>query len=122
MKRRIFLLSGLLAMMSRHALAKLQPTPSQAEGPFYPVDPIPLRNDLIHHAGSTAAGEQLELSGQIKNSNGQPLNKALIEIWQCDATGRYRHPRASGNDLVDKHFAGFGAMQTTAAGEYRFGG
>ncbi len=120
MKRRVFLFTTLLFALGERVLAKLKPTPSQGEGPFYPVEPIPLNNDLIHHAGGTAEGEQLELSGVIKDAEGKPLANTLIEIWQCDAAGRYRHPRAPNTASFDKHFAGFGAMKTSAAGEYNF--
>ena len=122
MQRRTFILTSLalVTAFSQRVIAKLKATPSQFEGPFYPVVPIPLDNDLINHAGGTAKGEQLELSGVIKNAEGQPLADTLIEIWQCDATGRYRHPRAAETELVDKHFAGFGAVKTAANGEYHF--
>ncbi|MDH3713687.1 MAG: protocatechuate 3,4-dioxygenase [Gammaproteobacteria bacterium] len=119
MQRRIFLLSALFAGITQRLQAALQPTPSQGEGPFYPVQPIPLDNDLVHHAGGTAAGEHLELSGIVRDTAGKPLADALIEIWQCDAAGYYRHPRAS-SDRVDRHFAGFGAMRTSATGAYHF--
>ena len=120
MKRRVFLLTALFVAISERVLAKLKPTPSQVEGPFYPVEPIPLNNDLVHHAGGTAEGEQLDLSGVIRDAEGKPLANTLIEIWQCDAAGRYRHPRARNTESFDKHFAGFGAVKTSATGEYRF--
>ena len=122
MKRRTFMLTSLtfVTTFSQRVMAKLKATPSQFEGPFYPVVPIPLNNDLVNHANGIAEGEQLILSGAIKNAAGQPLADTLIEIWQCDAAGRYRHPRAGETELVDKHFAGFGAMQTAADGRYQF--
>jgi len=119
MQRRLFLLSAFFAGFTQRVLAALRPTPSQGEGPFYPVEPIELNNDLVHHAGGTAAGERLELSGVVRDSGGKPLADVLVEIWQCDAAGYYRHPRAR-SDSVDQHFAGFGAVKTSAAGEYRF--
>lgn len=118
MKRRLFLIAPLLAAAGR-ALAALRPTPAQAEGPFYPVEPIPLREDLTDHAGGAAAGEYLNLLGRVRNLDGRPLKDVRIEIWQCDAAGRYRHPR-DGGDAVDPHFAGFGATLSSAAGDYRF--
>ena len=111
MRRRAFVLLPVLAALAQRAWAKLQPTPSQAEGPFYPVQPIPLNNDLVHHDGGIARGEHLELRGVLRRSDGSPIADALIEIWQCDAAGRYRHP-GDQQARVDKHFAGFGATRT----------
>ena len=119
MQRRIFLLSAMLATVAPQSRAALQPTPSQGEGPFYPVQPIPLNNDLVHHAGGKAGGEWLELIGAVRDTSGAPLGDTLIEIWQCDAAGYYRHPRAD-LERVDRHFAGFGATRTSTAGEYHF--
>lgn len=119
MKRRTFLLSAALATVTQQSRAALQPTPSQGEGPFYPVAPIPLNNDLVHHAGGKARGAWLELSGVVRDTSGAPLSDTLVEIWQCDAAGYYRHPRAD-RARVDRHFAGFGATRTSSAGEYRF--
>jgi len=119
MQRRIFLLSALFAGFTKRLLAAFRPTPAQGEGPFYPVQPIPINSDLVHHAGGTAGGEHLQLSGVVRDTNGKPQADVLVEIWQCDAAGYYRHPRAR-SDSVDKHFAGFGAVKTSAAGEYRF--
>jgi len=119
MQRRIFLLSALLAGFTQRLLAAFQLTPPQGEGPFYPVEPISLNNDLVHHAGGTAVGERLELSGIVRDTSGKPVADVLVEIWQCDAAGRYRHPRA-GSGQVDKHFAGSGAVKTSGTGNYRF--
>ena len=51
--------------------------------------------------------------------NGKPIERTRIEIWQCDANGRYHHPsdRAGGRDA---NFQGFGHTVTDAEGRYRF--
>ena len=120
MKRRAFFLLPLLAALSQRLLAFLKSTPSDFEGPFYPVVSIPIKNNLVEFAGGVARGRQLVLIGRVTDSSGNPQSAALVEIWQCDSMGRYRHPGAGGAGNVDRHFAGFGACRTGSGGEYRF--
>ena len=120
MNRRRFLLMPLLAMISQRVMAFLKVSPADHEGPFYPVAPIPLDGDLVHHADGAALGRHLELKGRVIDQQQQSQSNIRIEIWQCDARGRYRHPWAPGNDRVDPHFAGFGSVNTDADGTYRF--
>jgi protocatechuate 3,4-dioxygenase beta subunit len=99
-------------------------TPSQTEGPFYP-DKLPLDtdNDLltINDSITPAVGEVTWLSGRVLDERGQPIRNALVEIWQCDATGVYIHTRSGGDQSKrDKHFQGFGRFLTGSTGEYVF--
>ena len=110
----------LLAMISQRVMAFLKVSPSDQEGPFYPVAPIPLNADLVHHADGAARGRHLELKGRVINQQQRPQSAVRIEIWQCDTGGRYRHSWAPGNDRVDPHFAGFGSVNTGSNGVYRF--
>ena len=120
MNRRRFLLMPLLAMISQRVMAFFRVSPSDQEGPFYPVVSIPLNADLVHHGNGAARGNHLELKGRVINQQQQPQSTVRVEIWQCDASGRYRHPWAPGNDRVDPHFAGFGSVNTGLNGAYRF--
>jgi len=116
---------GLLAAMaipsSAAAVALL--TPRQPAGPFYPIEP-PLDddNDLVRVSGrvAPAIGEVSDLSGRLLDRNGRPLAGTRIEIWQCDANGRYRHPRDPGRQTIDPGFQGFGYTLTDDQGRYRF--
>jgi len=108
---------GLLRVAGASARRTL--TPSQTEGPFYPVEPIPLRADLTVGASGRAKGEILTVSGRVLDVEGKGLSNVLIEIWQCDAQGRYRHPRAGGGE-VDPNFLGFGAVRSNASGAYTY--
>ena len=67
MNRRRFLLMPLLAMISQRVMAFLKVSPADQEGPFYPVAPIPLDADLVHHADGAARGRHLELKGRVMN-------------------------------------------------------
>ena len=67
-----------------------------------------------------ARGEIAHLSGQVLDRSGQPLSGALVEIWQCDANGRYIHSGDSGGAPRDPGFQGYGRFETGADGAYRF--
>ena len=98
-------------------------TPEQTAGPFYPPElPLDDDNDLVHVAGQEkpAQGLKTDLTGRILDRNGTPLDDVRIEIWQCDANGRYRHPRDPGQQPIDPGFQGIGHTVTDAAGRYRF--
>jgi protocatechuate 3,4-dioxygenase beta subunit len=51
---------------------------------------------------------------------GKPVTGALVEIWQCDANGRYIHSDDRGSRPRDPGFQGYGKTRSGAAGEYRF--
>lgn len=93
-------------------------TPSQPEGPYYPVEVIPIRANLIRRGGGAAAGKVLTLTGLVARA-GIPVQGARVEIWQCDAQARYRHP-ASDLANIDAGFEGYGAQVTDATGMYSF--
>lgn len=121
-RRLLFGVGALLVSSAGFAAARLAPTPRQTAGPFYPVElPLDRDNDLTRVAGQTgrAKGEITNLSGRLLDVNGRALRGARIEIWQCDANGRYRHPRDSGSPL-DPNFQGFGHTITDTEGRYRF--
>jgi protocatechuate 3,4-dioxygenase beta subunit len=110
-----------LALPSAGAASLL--TPRQTAGPFYPAEmPLDDDNNLVRVAGQDAAarGEHADLSGRLLDRNGKPLAGVRIEIWQCDANGRYRHPRDPGPQPIDPGFQGFGHTLTDSEGRYRF--
>jgi len=105
--------------------AALVPTPPQTPGPFYPPPkqrPDDDDWDLVKVAGKVreAGGEVLHLAGRVLDAAGAPVPGALVEIWQCDANGRYLHRGDRGGAARDPHFQGFGATRTDEAGRYRF--
>jgi protocatechuate 3,4-dioxygenase beta subunit len=97
-------------------------TPPQSRGPFYPVA-IPADSDanLVRVAGRTeaAAGDIVQVSGQVRDDRGRPLAGGRIEIWQCDAFGYYHHPRDRGG-RADPNFQGFGRTVLDQEGRYAF--
>lgn len=111
-------LAGLFALPLQLLAKTHRATPTDQEGPFYPVKQIPLRSNLIQ--GTSLANESVELDGQVLNKQGKPLSGAKVEIWQCDKAGIYDHPNQSNNDRFDSNFSGFGAQLTDVQGYYKF--
>ncbi len=58
---------SLLTMLSQRVMAFFKVSPSDQEGPFYPVVPIPPDANLVHHADGVAGGRHLELKGRVIN-------------------------------------------------------
>lgn len=112
--------STLGAYPHAHAAAIL--TPRQSRGPFYPLSlPLDSDNDLVHVDGrdATADGEITDIYGRVLDASTKPLPGVRVEIWQCDANGRYHHPRDD-NATLDQNFQGYGQYRTGADGGYRF--
>jgi protocatechuate 3,4-dioxygenase beta subunit len=104
--------------------ATLPPTPAQIPGPFYPVTlPSDSDNDLIRIAGrdGTARGTVTYLSGRVLDADARPVSGARVEIWQCDANGRYHNVRDGRSDQpLDENFQGYGQTTTDESGGYHF--
>ncbi len=101
-------------------------TAPQEEGPFYP-DHLPLDTDndllLINDAATPALGDVTYLSGRVLDGRGAPVRNALVEIWQADASGIYRHTGDNKEDRQkrrDANFQSFGRFLTSSSGEYLF--
>lgn len=97
-----------------------RPTPAQTEGPFYPVAlPADSDADLLHNGTlDYGRGQPAWVEGSVSDLQGKPIAGAQVEIWQCDQSGHYHHPR-DGN-RADAAFQGFGRVTVDAAGRYRF--
>ena len=103
--------------------AELVPTPGQTEGPFYPVEfPPDMDNDLVRVTGQAAQalGQVVHVSGRVLDTRGLAKPGSVVEIWQCDANGIYRHPRAGGQGRIDHAFQGYGRAQVDEQGRYHF--
>lgn len=98
-------------------------TPSQQEGPFYPVE-LPADRDsdltLVEGGPAPAAGETLLIDGLLLTPDGAPVAGAVIEIWQTDDEGVYLHPQDPGIAGRDPAFQGYGESVTDEAGAWSF--
>lgn len=121
--RSLLLATGGILTNSLHAEA-MKLTPWQTEGPYYP-DHLPLDqdNDLarVKDASQSATGSITNFGGRLLNADGQPLQDAVIELWQSDNNGCYIHTQGTQRGKErDANFQGFGKITTNAKGEYRF--
>jgi protocatechuate 3,4-dioxygenase beta subunit len=76
--------------------------------------------DLTLANGGEAAGQRIIVHGRVLDSDGKPVPHTLVEVWQANAAGRYRHVNDSWPAPLDPHFNGVGRCVTDAQGEYRF--
>jgi protocatechuate 3,4-dioxygenase, beta subunit len=100
-------------------------TPSMTDGPFYPEAkdlPLDQDNDLTTFAGKSgvASGVLLDFAGRVMNDQGRVMKNAMVEIWQCNAFGRYHHSSDNNRAPLDPAFQGFGKVVTDSEGRYRF--
>ncbi|MEK6618266.1 MAG: protocatechuate 3,4-dioxygenase [Nitrospirota bacterium] len=99
-------------------------TPPQTEGPYYPVQDQPEKdNDLTRVKGrpGRAAGQLIYILGQVRDEQCRPLEGALVEIWQAAASGRYNHPDDRDNRApLDPNFQYWGYDTTDQEGRYSF--
>ena len=102
------------------SVSALRATPSQTEGPFYPVA-IPKDSDfdLLRNGDQNyVKGQSAWVEGNVSDLAGKPVAGAQVEIWQCDHDGHYHHPGDGGK--ADQRFQGFGRVTAGADGSYRF--
>ena len=65
-------------------------------------------------------GERIVVSGTVRDDRGRPVQNALIEVWQANAAGRYRHVDDQHDAPLDPNFTGCGRTLTDELGRYRF--
>ncbi len=101
----------------RPSLTALGLTPSQTIGPFFHGL---LREGLNVLVTAETEGPQIRIEGHVHDGDGAPIDDAMVEIWQANANGRYRHPADQRTAPLDPAFTGFGRSGTDAAGLFWF--
>jgi len=113
-----------VARAPSRALLSFPPTLSEQTGPVFGHDILgELDNDLIHNfaqPGESAIGQRIIVHGRVLDENGRGVPGALLEFWQANAGGRYRHKKESYLAPLDPNFGGCGRTITGADGAYRF--
>jgi len=105
----------------RKPLIFLPHTLSEVTGPVYGRDDVAENdNDLTHQHAGEPLGERIIVTGRVMDSNGRPVSNTLIEIWQANAAGRYRHIKDQHPAPLDPNFTGTGRTLTDEQGNYRF--
>jgi len=87
---------------------------------FGPDAVDPLDADLTAGHGGEPQGQRINVSGRLLGTDGRPLAGHLVEVWQCNAAGRYAHQADQHPAPLDPHFLGAGRCLTNADGLYRF--
>jgi protocatechuate 3,4-dioxygenase beta subunit len=77
-------------------------------------------NDLTSQHEAMPIGERIVVFGRILDTDGRPLRETLVEIWQANAAGRYRHVWDRWPAELDPNFSGAGRVITDADGRYSF--
>lgn len=105
-------------------LLSLESTVSEETGPRFGQGLIgPLDNNLILNwtkGKELAVGERVLVHGRVLDQLGRPVPDTLIEIWQANAGGRYRHVRDTYFAPLDPNFGGCGRTLTGPDGGYQF--
>ena len=90
-------------------------------GPLFGHAPIqPGDDNLSIENGEEAQGQRIFVSGRVLDEDGHTVPNTLIEIWQCNAAGRYRHEIDQHPAPLDPHFTGQGRVITDKNGKYKF--
>ena len=77
-------------------------------------------NDLTRQHAAEPQGERIVVAGRVIDEDGRPVPGTLVELWQCNAAGRYWHQRDNHPAPLDPNFTGAGRTMTDADGSYRF--
>lgn len=106
---------------------RLRLIPEAARASFVPY--IPARAATRQHEGDLtrispdrlrADGVPIEVTGTIRDQSGRPVRGALVEIWNANHYGRYRHVEDHSGLQLDENFYGMGRVLTDDKGGYRF--
>ena len=107
----------------RLPLLSLQNSLSEMTGPVFEHDDVgPLDRDLIRnfaHDGEPI-GERIVVHGHVLDEDRRPVPNALLELWQANAGGRYRHVNDTYMAPIDPNFGGCGRTLTDGSGFYSF--
>ena len=112
-----------VARSPRYALLSLQNSLSEVTGPVFGQNDLgPLDNDLIlnyAHDGEPV-GERIIVHGRVLDESGRGIPNTLVEFWQANAGGRYRHKKDTYLAPIDPNFGGCGRTLTDESGYYYF--
>ncbi len=94
--------------------------PVELSGPRFDTSVLyPHHDDMTRQSTAAPLGERIIVAGQVRDENGLPVPNTLVEIWQCNAAGRYHHPRDDHDAPLDPHFNGNSRVLTDAQGHWK---
>ncbi|MGB0035953.1 MAG: protocatechuate 3,4-dioxygenase subunit beta [Candidatus Acidiferrales bacterium] len=102
-------------------LIYLPHTLTEVTGPLFGKERVDVKAcDLTRQPSGEALGERIIVSGRVMDEDGRPVPQTLVEVWQANAAGRYRHKVDQHDAPLDPNFIGCGHTLTDAEGHYRF--
>lgn len=102
-------------------LVLLPHTLSEVTGPVFGHDAVAHNDhDLTRQHAGEPLGERIIVTGRVQDEDGRPVRNTLVEVWQANAAGRYRHANDQHDAPLDPNFTGCGRTMTDAEGRYRF--
>ncbi len=105
----------------RRPLVLVPHTLSELTGPVYGHESVREGDDdLTRQHDGEPIGERIVVHGRVLDEDGRPVPSTLVEIWQANACGRYRHNREQHPAPLDPNFTGAGRTATDAEGRYKF--
>ena len=105
----------------RRPLIVLPHTLSELTGPVFGADAIRENDhDLTRQHAGEPLGQRIIVSGRLMDEDGRAVPNSLVEIWQTNAAGRYRHAVDNHPAPLDPNFSGAGRTLTDTDGRYSF--
>jgi len=102
-------------------LVRIPHTLTEVTGPQFGKESVDSNAfDLTKQHAGEPLGERIIVSGRVLDENARPVPHTLVEIWQANSAGRYRHEVDQHNAPLDPNFTGCGHVLTDANGHYRF--
>lgn len=98
----------------------LYATASQTVGPYLHIGLSGLNCADLTASAPELAGQRIVIEGRVTDGNGEPVPDGMVEIWQANPAGRYRHPDDARELPLVPGFTGFGRVPTEADGSFRF--
>ncbi len=111
-----------IARSPRQPLIRIPQTLTETTGPAGMWEDLmgPAIADLTRQHKGEPIGQRIIIAGSVLDEDRRPVSDTMIEIWQCNAAGRYIHVRDQWDAPIDPNFTGAGRVVTDHAGRYQF--
>jgi protocatechuate 3,4-dioxygenase alpha subunit len=96
----------------------LQATTSQTVGPYFSIGLTRLKKSNL--VGPGVSGERVTIAGRVLDGDSKPVPDAMLEIWQANSQGKYRHPEDEQDKPLEPDFQGYGRILSDEDGKFSF--